>query len=76
MAIRYMCRHCETEVGSIPFESAKETLNLLKKMDTVDDEQFLKYDKDGSVMVQCICEQCEQSLRSYPEYYMLNKWLQ
>ncbi len=76
MAIRYKCRHCETEIGSLPFESAKETILLLQKVDEMEEERFLQYDQDGSVMVRCICEQCEQSLQSYPDYYTLNKWLQ
>ena len=28
MAIRYTCRHCETEIGTLPFESVKETVLL------------------------------------------------
>ncbi|MBE1556180.1 anti-sigma-F factor Fin [Sporosarcina limicola] len=76
MAIRYTCRHCETEIGTLPFESAKETVLQLQKMDEGKEERFLTYDRDGALMVRCICEQCEQSLRSFPDYYTLNKWLQ
>ena len=76
MAIRYTCRHCETEIGTLPFESAKETILLLQKMDDEEVEHFLTYEEDGALMVRCICEQCEQSLRSFPDYYTLKKWLQ
>jgi hypothetical protein len=76
MAIRYTCRHCETEIGTLPFESAQETILLLQKMDEGEAEQFLTYEKDGKLTVRCICEQCEQSLRSFPDYYTLKKWLQ
>lgn len=77
MSIRYECRHCETEIGSLPFESAKETLRELKKLDEKQKgEQFLTNSKDGKVTVRCICEQCEQALQSFPDYYSLNKWLQ
>ena len=41
MAIRYHCRHCETEIGSLPFESAQETLRLLQKLDEEEEERFL-----------------------------------
>ena len=41
MAIRYKCRHCETEIGTLPFESAKETILLLQKMDEGEEERFL-----------------------------------
>ncbi|MCG7346218.1 anti-sigma-F factor Fin family protein [Sporosarcina sp. ACRSL] len=74
--IRYSCRHCNTEVGSIPFSSAEEIIRELEKAEQGQDEQFLEYDKNGSVTVRCICEQCEQSLRQNPDYYALRKWLQ
>ena len=76
MAIRYTCRHCETEIGTLPFESVKETILQLQKMDEGEEEHFLTYEKDGALTVRCICEQCEQSLRTFPDYYTLNKWLQ
>ncbi|HJF32873.1 MAG TPA: anti-sigma-F factor Fin family protein [Sporosarcina psychrophila] len=76
MAIRYTCRHCETEIGILPFESVKETVLLLQQIDEGEAEQFLTYEKDGALTVRCICEQCEQSLQRFPDYYTLNKWLQ
>ncbi|KAA0941013.1 anti-sigma-F factor Fin family protein [Sporosarcina sp. ANT_H38] len=76
MAIRYTCRHCETEIGTLPFESAKETVLLLHQMNEAEAEHFLAYEKDGALTVRCICEQCEQSLQRFPDYYALNKWLQ
>lgn len=76
MVIRYSCKHCETEIGAIPFESAKETIQQLQKMDEKEEECFLKYEQDGSIHVRCICEHCEQSLKLFPDYYTLKKWLQ
>jgi len=77
MAVRYQCRHCEVEVGSLPFESAKETLGLLQKLDKEGkDDQYLALGKDGAVTVRCICEHCEQALQSFPDYYTFKKWLQ
>ncbi|MFD1926710.1 anti-sigma-F factor Fin [Sporosarcina siberiensis] len=76
MAIRYKCRHCDTEIGSLPFESAKETLQMLQRMDETEEERFLTYEKGGAVTVRCICEHCEQSLEKFPNYYTLRKWLQ
>ncbi|MFD1204487.1 MULTISPECIES: anti-sigma-F factor Fin [Sporosarcina] len=76
MSIRYACRHCNTEIGNIPFESVKDVINDLKKSDEGQGDHFLEYDQDGSMTVKCICEQCEQSLRMFPNYYALKKWLQ
>jgi hypothetical protein len=74
--IHYSCRHCNTEVGSIPFASAEEIIRELQKAEEGKGEQFLEYDENGSMTVRCICEQCEQSLQMNPEYYALRKWLQ
>ena len=48
----------------IPFESAEGNHPQLQKMDEGEEEQFLTYEKDGELTVRCICEQCEQSLRT------------
>ncbi|MCM3712169.1 anti-sigma-F factor Fin [Sporosarcina luteola] len=74
--VRYSCRHCNTEVGSIPLSSAEEILRELKNAEEGQGEHFLEYDKNGSMTVRCICEQCEQSLRMNPNYYALRKWIQ
>lgn len=71
--IRYSCNHCDTEMGSIPFESAKDTISQL---DGADKKSFLSVDLDGGLHIRCICEQCEQSLQTFPDYYTLKKWLQ
>ena len=71
--IRYSCNHCHTEIGSIPFESAKDTLS---QIDGDDKSTFLSVDSDGGLHIRCICEHCEQSLQTFPDYYTLKKWLQ
>ena len=45
-------------------------------MDEGEEERFLTVEQDGELTVRCICEQCEQSLLRFPDYYTLNKWLQ
>lgn len=76
MSIRYTCRHCHTEMGSIPFESAKELIERLHEMEAREGEQFVIQEDSGNWNVRCICEQCEASLRQFPDYYLLTKWLQ
>lgn len=77
--IRYHCRHCETEIGSIPFESVDAVVDLVKQLESEpskDDGQFLVVGEGGEMTVRCICEQCEKSLQQFPTYYTLKKWLQ
>lgn len=74
--IRYSCNHCHTEIGSIPFEAARETLSQMEKWNAKEKQSFLSVEHDGSLHIRCICEHCEQSLETYPDYYVLKKWLQ
>ena len=76
VTIRYHCRHCESEIGSLPFESAQETLRLLEKLDQEEEERFLTVGKDGALTVRCICEECEHTLQNNPDYYSYTKWIQ
>lgn len=75
MAIRYRCRHCETEIGRLPFGSADEARTLLR-LGEEEAEEFILEGEDGDATVQCICKDCEQSLDRFPDYYSLQKWLQ
>ncbi|WJY26726.1 MULTISPECIES: anti-sigma-F factor Fin [Sporosarcina] len=70
--VTYRCGHCRTEIGSVPFASVKETIAELQKSD----DGFLSEHGRGSFEIRCICEQCEDSLSMFPEYYTVEKWLQ
>lgn len=63
-------------MGAIPFESAKELIQSLQAIETEEEEQYVIEEEDGKWNVRCICEQCEASLRHFPNYYLLKKWLQ
>ena len=76
MVVRYTCKHCNTEIGSIPFDSAKEVIRQLQEKDEAEQERFVAIDSKGSMTVRCICEHCEQSLRMFPDLYTLDNWKQ
>lgn len=75
MPIRYKCRHCNTEIGQLP-TSAKETVKRLRLFEIGEMDDFVYSDVKGNTTIHCICEQCEASLREFPNYYSLRKWLQ
>lgn len=76
MPIRYKCRHCETEIGQLPFDSIDS--QFLLKHEIKPDEQhiYIENGADGDYTVQCICEECQSSLQKFPNYYALKKWIQ
>lgn len=75
MTVRYRCRHCNTELGTLPFE-ANETIRNLQLFEVGEIDEFIEEDEQGVTTVHCICEHCEESLRQFPDYYALKKWLQ
>jgi len=76
MVVRYTCKRCNTEIGSIPFDSARDVIRQLQENDEKEKERFLDTDDKGAMTVRCICEQCEQSLRMFPDLYHLENWKQ
>ena len=74
--ITYRCNHCQTEIGSIPFASVEETIRDLQRTDELQKERFVHATHQGGIEVRCICETCESSLREFPDYYTVEKWLQ
>ena len=76
MPIRYKCRHCETEVGQLPFDSIDQ--EFLNKHEIKPEEQhiYIENQEEGNFVVRCICEECQHSLQKFPNYYALKKWIQ
>ncbi len=75
MAIRYRCRHCNTEIGVLPFDS-EESIRKLHQLNEQDAKEFIRHEQNGDKTVESICEHCEDSLKKFPNYYALKNWLQ
>ncbi|KMY30693.1 MULTISPECIES: anti-sigma-F factor Fin [Lysinibacillus] len=75
MSVRYRCRHCEVEIGTLPFD-ADDTIRKLHIFELGEADDYVEKDQHGHTTVHCICEQCEDSLKQYPDYHALNKWIQ
>ena len=77
MPIRYRCRHCNTEIGVLPFDSDEpETIRKLHLFEIGEIDDYIEKNERGEMTVQSICEHCQESLRQFPDYYALKKWLQ
>ncbi|KGR87940.1 anti-sigma-F factor Fin [Lysinibacillus odysseyi] len=75
MPVRYRCRHCETEIGRLPFD-AEETIRKLHLFEIGEIDDYIEKDARGETIVHSICEHCEDSLRQFPDYHALKNWLQ
>ena len=75
MAVRYRCRHCDVEMGTLPFNT-DETIRKLHQLEIGEIDDYIEKNERGEMTVHSICEHCESSLRQFPDYYALKKWLQ
>ncbi|MER1987663.1 MAG: anti-sigma-F factor Fin [Solibacillus sp.] len=75
MPIRYCCRHCQAEIGTLPFDADK-TITKLHQFEIGEIDDYIGKNGQGETVVHSICEQCEESLRQFPDYHALKRWLQ
>jgi hypothetical protein len=75
MTVHYRCRYCEAEIGTLPFKN-EESVRRLHLFEVGEIDDYIDKDANGETIVHSICEQCEQSVKKYPDYYALKKWLQ
>ena len=76
MPIRYKCRHCETEIGQLPFDSIDDQFLLKNELTSEEQDSYIEHGAEGNYTVNCICEDCQKSLQKFPNYYALKKWIQ
>ncbi|CAM4206406.1 DUF2757 domain-containing protein [Bacillus cereus] len=70
----YYCRHCGNNVGSIIAEKVySDVLFQLTEQEVVD---MIHFHENGNIYIKTICESCQETLASYPEYYEYEKFLQ
>jgi hypothetical protein len=62
-------------MGYLPSESAERN-SRVKELKEEFAEEFIMQDEQGKVTIKSTCEHCEQSLKLFPNYYAINKWIQ
>ncbi|WP_100374386.1 anti-sigma-F factor Fin family protein [Bacillus sp. FJAT-45037] len=75
MTIHYKCRHCQTKVGQISEYSNAATLGF-HTLTSEERQEFLKYENNGDIHVQVVCEDCEEALMRNPIFYELDTFIQ
>ncbi|PEY31154.1 peptide ABC transporter permease [Bacillus cereus] len=70
----YYCKHCGNNVGSITAEKVySKVLFQLTEQERLD---MIHFHENGNIYIKTICESCQETLSSYPEYYEYEKFLQ
>ena len=70
----YYCRHCGCKIGSITAEKVYGfVLGQLTEQERL---EMIHFDENGNIYIKTICESCQETLASYPEYYEYELFLQ
>lgn len=69
MALKYQCRHCGVQIGTIDSMSVDSEQLGLSTLTDEERMEMVTYDSNGDIQVKAICEDCHESLERNPDYY-------
>lgn len=69
MALKYQCRHCGVQIGTIDSMSVDSEQLGLSTLTDEERMEMVSYDSNGDIQVKAICEDCHESLERNPDYY-------
>lgn len=75
MSVIYHCAHCGNVLAKLTgeyYDAEKLGLTMLSEEDQ---HRLIKMKDNGDVMIQTICECCEETLMTYPEYHRLDYFI-
>jgi len=76
MAIIYRCRHCGHTIGELKQQIVSTSMLGWDALSAHDKRRMIQYKENGDVHILSICENCEDTLKQYPNYYELEYFLQ
>lgn len=75
MSIVYKCRHCKYTIGTLRQQIVSTSMLGIDVLTTKEKEKMVHYKENGDVHIHAICENCEDTLQSHPNYYELDYFL-
>ncbi|HLS08102.1 anti-sigma-F factor Fin family protein [Lentibacillus sp.] len=76
MSVVYNCRHCGQEIGRLDQRMVDTSMLGLDQLSPEDKRDMINYGANGEVTIKSICENCEESLGSHPQYHELDYFIQ
>lgn len=76
MSIIYTCRHCGQDIGTLEQTVVDTTLLGLDKLSIGETKEMIHFKQNGDVLIQVICESCEEALEDHPQYHELDYFIQ
>jgi hypothetical protein len=76
MAIDYVCRHCNHNVGKLDQRAASASELGFDHLNEQERMEMIEYKKNGDMTVKTICEDCQEALQRNPDYHQLETFIQ
>lgn len=76
MAIKYVCKHCKSDLGAISHDSVTEHDLGLDALSQDERYEMIGFDSQGDMLVQMVCNYCSEALARNPELMLYENPLQ
>lgn len=76
MAVKYICRHCQSSLGEIHQTQLSEMQLGFHLLTSEERKDIISYNSDGNVTVQMVCDYCMEALNHHPELHLIVSPLQ
>ncbi|OZM55842.1 peptide ABC transporter permease [Lottiidibacillus patelloidae] len=76
MAINYVCRHCNHQVGKLDQQSVSAQQLGFDHLNDSERLEMIDYKTNGDMTVKTICEDCQEALQRNPQFHELETFIQ
>ncbi|WLV24759.1 anti-sigma-F factor Fin family protein [Aciduricibacillus chroicocephali] len=73
--IYYKCRHCQQEIGKLEKREVDASMLGLHVLSDSEKSEMIEHAESGEMHIRSICDQCESTLKKYPQYYELDYFI-
>ncbi|MFC6335157.1 anti-sigma-F factor Fin [Paenibacillus septentrionalis] len=76
MAVNYICKYCRSHMGTIDHSLVSEHQLGLHSLTPDERKDMITYNGNGDLVVNLVCDYCNEALSSNPELNLVNNPLQ
>ncbi|WP_170005977.1 anti-sigma-F factor Fin family protein [Bacillus fonticola] len=76
MALHYVCRHCQSQVGTLDQERLATTNLGFDVLTNAERQNMISFMSNGDLEIKTICEECQEALDQSPHYHEQQTFLQ
>lgn len=76
MAVTYICKYCRSNIGKIEETVISEQRLGFNSLTDDERKDIITYNLNGDIVVQLVCDYCNEALSSNPELMLINNPLQ